>query len=91
MGFRCREYCFSAGDISFHLGWTFHGARANTTPETRKVFTIVYMEEDIHLTEPRVRIPFEAISQNWCPGCKPGDVLSSSLNPVLFRKSQALS
>jgi ectoine hydroxylase-related dioxygenase (phytanoyl-CoA dioxygenase family) len=77
---------FKIGDVSFHLGWTFHGALANRTSQTRKAFTVVYMEEDIRLVQPKRPVELDVISRNWCPGCKVHDVLASPLNPVVSRR-----
>jgi ectoine hydroxylase-related dioxygenase (phytanoyl-CoA dioxygenase family) len=79
----CHQY--KAGDVSFHLGWSFHCALPNTGSETRKVFSIVYMDENIRLTDRTGKTPLEIISRNWCPGCEVNGLLSSSLNPVVFR------
>ena len=40
---------FDAGEISFHSGWVFHRAGANTTSQMRKVMTIIYMDRDMIL------------------------------------------
>ena len=34
---------FDLGEVSFHSGWIFHRAGANTTPEMRKVMTIIFI------------------------------------------------
>ena len=41
-----------AEEISFHSGWVFHRAGANTTNKTRKVMTIIYMESAMKLKAP---------------------------------------
>src|SRR5262249_7240400 len=57
---------FALGDVSFHSGWTFHRAGPNTTPRARAVMTIIYIDAEMRLAEPRnanqVR-DWEA----WCP------------------------
>lgn len=85
---RGSELCsheYKAGDVSFHLGWSFHSALPNTADETRKVFSIVYMDENIRLTNRIGKTPLEIISRNWCPGCEVNGLLASSLNPIVFR------
>src|SRR6266404_307007 len=86
-GYQLYSQPFSLGEISFHLGWTFHCALANESKNMRKVFSIVYVDENTRLTEPRGGAPLDAVSMNWCPGCKVGDFLSSPLNPVVFQSS----
>lgn len=74
---------FDVGEISFHSGWIFHRAGANTTNQVRKVMTIIYMDKDMKLKKPE-----NAGQQNdwdtWCPGAQIGEVINSSLNPVLY-------
>ena len=74
---------FDAGEISFHSGWIFHRAGSNTTDQTRKVMTIIYMDKDI-----RLKAPENSGQQNdwatWCPGVKIGDIVDSPINPVLY-------
>jgi len=79
------ETPFDLGEVSFHLGYTFHRAGPNTLPYAREVMTIIYMDEDMKLAEPK--------NQNqkndwdgWCPGAKIGEVINSPLNPVLYSR-----
>lgn len=44
---------YAAGDVSFHFGWTLHRAGPNTTSEPRKVHTVIYMDRDMRLAEPK--------------------------------------
>ena len=74
---------FDIGEISFHSGWVFHRAGANTTTETRKVMTIIYMDKDMVLKQPENDNQI-ADWDTWCPGTKVGEVIDSPLNPVLF-------
>jgi ectoine hydroxylase-related dioxygenase (phytanoyl-CoA dioxygenase family) len=76
---------FDLGEVSFHSGWVFHRAGANTTEKTRKVMTIIYMDKDITLKAPK-----NEGQQNdwdtWCPGVTIGEVVNSPLNPILFER-----
>ena len=47
---------FDVGEISFHSGWVFHRAGANVTNEMRKVMTIIYMDKDMKLKNPEIKI-----------------------------------
>jgi ectoine hydroxylase-related dioxygenase (phytanoyl-CoA dioxygenase family) len=76
---------FSIGEVSYHLGWTFHRAGANTSNEPRRVMTVIYVEENIRLIEPKTR-HHESDRQSWCPGVEVGAVLDSPLNPVLWSR-----
>ncbi len=77
------DSAFALGDVSFHAGWTFHRAGANTTGLPREVMTMIYMDENIHLAEPRNKNHVMDI-ERWAPGLHTGDVLGSPLNPVLY-------
>ena len=74
---------FDLGEVSFHLGYTFHRAGPNVTKNVRKVMTIIYMDEDMRLIEPKRQ---EHINDrtNWLPGSKVGEVIKTKLNPVLY-------
>jgi ectoine hydroxylase-related dioxygenase (phytanoyl-CoA dioxygenase family) len=74
---------FELGEVSFHYGWTFHRADANTTSQPRKVMTIIYMDAEM-----RLKAPENSNQQNdwdsWCPGAKIGEVISTPMNPVIY-------
>jgi ectoine hydroxylase-related dioxygenase (phytanoyl-CoA dioxygenase family) len=74
---------YDIGEVSFHSGWIFHRAGANTTDQVRKVMTVIYMDKDMILKEPEndnQKLDWET----WCPGAKVGKVIDTPLNPVLF-------
>jgi ectoine hydroxylase-related dioxygenase (phytanoyl-CoA dioxygenase family) len=74
---------FDAGEISFHSGWVFHRAGANTTNEMRKVMTIIYMDKDMRLKNPENKNQVHDWN-TWCPGATIGEVIETPLNPLLF-------
>jgi len=47
------ETPFDPGEVSYHLGWTFHRAGANTSTGPRRVMTIIYMDENIRAASPK--------------------------------------
>ena len=77
------ETPFDLGEVSFHMGFTFHRAGPNTTPKAREVMTIIYMDQDIRLIEPRHKA-HEIDWNNCMPGAKIGEVVDTPLNPVIF-------
>jgi ectoine hydroxylase-related dioxygenase (phytanoyl-CoA dioxygenase family) len=77
---------FDAGEISFHSGWVFHRAGANTTAQTRKVMTIIYMDKDMRLKNPENKNQINDWN-TWCPGATVGEVINSPINPILFQRS----
>ena len=73
---------FDAGEISFHSGWIFHRAGANTTQEMRKVMTVIYMDKAMRLKNPEndgQRNDWET----WCPGAEVGNTIDTPKNPIL--------
>lgn len=78
---------YERGDVSFHYGWTLHRAGPNTTQTPRKVMTIIYMADDMRMSDPKPGQVADA--ERWCPGVQPGEVIASPLNPVLWAKEHA--
>lgn len=76
---------FDLGEISFHSGWVFHRAGANTTNEMRKVMTIIYMDKDMILKNPE-NSNQEHDWKTWCPGAKIGEIINTPINPLLYSK-----
>ncbi len=74
---------YDLGDVSFHAGWTFHRAGANSTDQPREVMTMIYMDEHIRVI-PAKNKNHLADMDRWMPGLKAGDALDSPLNPVLY-------
>ena len=85
--FRMEDSAFDLGDVSFHAGWTFHRAGANTTDRPREVMTMIYMDENIRLTKPKNKNHIMDM-ERWMPGLQAGDVLSSHLNPVIYSSTE---
>ncbi len=74
-----------AGDVTFHNGWTLHGAPGNKTDLMREVMTIIYFPDGTILTNPDHEMR-ENDFKSFFPGQKPGEVGASKLNPLLFSK-----
>ncbi len=81
--FRLEDSGFDLGDVSFHAGWTFHRAGANSTDRPREVMTVIYMDEDMKLVAPKNKNQINDI-ERWCPGVEVGDVVASRLNPLVY-------
>lgn len=82
-GFRVVDEPFELGEISFHLGWTFHRAGPNRSTRPRSVMTVIYMDRDMKLTAP-ANANQQADREQWCPGAVVGEVIDTPMNPVLF-------
>ncbi|MBS1626829.1 MAG: phytanoyl-CoA dioxygenase family protein [Bacteroidetes bacterium] len=74
---------YEAGEVSFHSGWVFHRAGANTTNSMRKVMTVIYMDKEMTLKNPDNKNQI-ADWNAWCPGAEPGKIINTPLNPVLY-------
>ena len=76
---------FDAGEISFHGGWTFHRASANTSDKVRAVMTIIYMEDGINVSEfTNSSHPLDRDA--FLPELQPGDSAATDLNPLIYKK-----
>lgn len=75
---------FDAGEISFHSGWVFHRAGANSSTATRKVMTVIYMDKDMILKQPDNKNQINDWN-TWCPGAKVGEVINSPINPIIYQ------
>jgi ectoine hydroxylase-related dioxygenase (phytanoyl-CoA dioxygenase family) len=80
------ETPFDLGEVSFHLGYTFHRAGPNRLTRPREVMTIIYMDRDMRLAEPKNQHQKNDWA-GWCPGAKIGEIIDTPLNPVLFSRS----
>lgn len=85
-GFAIVDEAFDLGEVSFHTGWTFHRAGANTTVTPRAVMTIIYMDEDMRLKAPDSAAQHKDWVQ-WCPGAVPGELIRTAKNPLLYSSS----
>jgi ectoine hydroxylase-related dioxygenase (phytanoyl-CoA dioxygenase family) len=84
-GFEFVSSPFDLGEVSFHLGWTFHKAGANVSAQPRSVMTIIYMDSAMKL-QPALS-PIQANdAQQWCAGGLPGQLAQSAKNPLLYSR-----
>jgi len=79
------ESAYDLGEVSFHYGYTFHRAGPNTLSHPREVMTVIYMDSEMRLIEPRTEA-HRKDWETWCPGAQVGEVIDSPLNPVLFSR-----
>jgi len=73
------------GDATFHSGWTMHSAPGNPTEHMRKVMTVIYIADGLTIAEPDSKAR-ESDLKAWFPGCKPGDLAASPLNPLVYSR-----
>jgi ectoine hydroxylase-related dioxygenase (phytanoyl-CoA dioxygenase family) len=72
----------AVGDASFHGGWALHRALANSTDRMRAVMTVIWFADGLHVDESPSTTAARDLA-TWLPGCRPGDLAASELNPVL--------
>jgi hypothetical protein len=72
----------TAGDASFHAGWTVHGAHPNASPRMRAVMTVIYFADGARVAAAPSKLQ-RADLRAWLPGCEPGSLAASALNPVV--------
>jgi ectoine hydroxylase-related dioxygenase (phytanoyl-CoA dioxygenase family) len=77
----------AAGDATFHAGWTLHRAEENASPAMREVMTVIYFPDGMRVATPENRRQASDLAR-WLPGCAPGDLAASELNPVLYSETR---
>jgi len=75
----------AAGDATFHSGWTLHSAPGNPTPNMRAVMTVIYFADGTKVSTPD-NPNREGDMRGWLPGCQPGDLAASALNPLVYSR-----
>jgi ectoine hydroxylase-related dioxygenase (phytanoyl-CoA dioxygenase family) len=85
-GFAFEVSPFALGDVSFHLGWTFHKAGANRSLQPRSVMTIIYMDAAMRLA-PALNATQANDRDHWCPGATEGDVIDTPKNPMIWPRA----
>ena len=75
----------SAGDATYHSGWTLHSAPGNPTPNMREVMTIIYFADGTRAGHADNANRANDLA-GWLPGIKPGELAASPLNPVVYSR-----
>lgn len=83
-GFAIVDEPFELGEVSFHLGWTFHRAGPNVSPKPRSVMTVIYMDARMRLAEPANPVQ-RGDWAKWCPGATVGEQIETMKNPVIYQ------
>lgn len=76
----------TAGDATFHSGWTLHCVPANPSTLMREAMTIIYYPDGTHVG-PADHKNREDDLNRWLPGLRPGELAASPLNPVLYTRN----
>lgn len=83
--FSLNETPFDLGEVSYHAGWLFHRAGANVSNQARKVMTMIYMDKDQRVMQPKNDNQV-ADWQTWLASAPVGSTPDSPLNPVLYSR-----
>jgi ectoine hydroxylase-related dioxygenase (phytanoyl-CoA dioxygenase family) len=81
--FNVHDTPFELGEVSYHAGWTFHRAGPNVSDRPRGVMTMIYMDKDQIITQPRNRFQV-ADHAKWLNNVPVGSKPQDELNPILF-------
>jgi hypothetical protein len=84
-GFEFASGPFELGEVSFHLGWTFHKAGANISHRPRSVMTVIYMDAQMKLA-PTLNAAQANDRDQWCPGAQPGQAIDTPKNPRVWQR-----
>ncbi len=83
--FNLQESPFDLGEVSYHAGWLFHRAGPNVSAKPRKVMTMIYMDKDQQVMQPKNSYQV-ADWQTWLASAPVGSTPNSPLNPVLYSR-----
>jgi ectoine hydroxylase-related dioxygenase (phytanoyl-CoA dioxygenase family) len=73
----------TAGDATFHYGWTLHSAPPNRSAQMRKAMVITYFADGAKVIAPQ-HGSHENDRVKFLGGVAPGDFARSELNPILY-------
>lgn len=83
--FNVHDTPFDLGEVSYHAGWTFHRAGPNQSDRPRKVMTMIYIDKDQIITQPKNKYQ-TADHAKWLNNVPVGGKPQDELNPVLFSR-----
>ena len=82
-GYPCWQRAMRAGDATFHLGWTIHGATINRTDRMREAMIVTFYPDGTCVDElsndSRV-----GDARNFLGGRSPGELADSDMNTVVY-------
>ncbi len=79
---------FGAGDATLHAGYTLHGSRRNTSDRTRYAVAVAYVPDGTRVAEPADDAQ-ALTSAIYAPGRRPGELIDTASNPVLWPREGA--
>ena len=82
-GFSISTSAMSAGDATFHYGWTLHSAPPNCSTAMRKAMVVTYYADGARVIPPQ-HASHENDRVKFLDGVAPGEYARSELNPILY-------
>jgi ectoine hydroxylase-related dioxygenase (phytanoyl-CoA dioxygenase family) len=83
------EYgAYAAGDTTLHAGYTVHGSAPNRSDSARYAVAVAYIPDGTRVAEPADWQQELAIALHT-PGLRPGDVIDTAVNPLLWTAEAA--
>ena len=76
---------YSLGDVSFHAGWTFHRAEANSSEKPREVMTMIYIDQEMRLAAPKNKNQI-LDWEEYCPLVQIGEIIDSPKTPIIYTR-----
>lgn len=82
-GFPVDREPYQLGDVSYHLGWTFHHASPNESTAPRRVMTIIYADADIRPVAAKNKGQQDSLDITMA-GVGLGEVLDTPDHPIVY-------
>ena len=82
-GYPIWQQAMKAGDATFHLGWTIHGASANNSDKMREAMIVTYYPDGTKVDELSNESRINDAKQ-FLGGKQPGELADSELNTVVY-------
>lgn len=77
----------TAGDATFHGGWTIHSAPPNPTDLLRTVMTVIYVADGARVVSEAGNAEQEFDRKAWLAGTPHGELVTSELNPLIWSRA----
>ncbi len=80
-----------AGDASLHLGWTLHAALRNTSRSMREAIAVCFYADGARIAEHHRMRFSQSLMASYFAGLRPGEPAVGPMNPIVFRRSDAVT
>lgn len=78
---------FDLSELSFHPGWTFHQAGANTSGRPRSMMTVIDIDAAMRLV-PALNAPRADDRDQWFTAAREGEVTDTRKNPIICLRAE---